>query len=369
MPTYQKRGKTYQYTISRYTDGKYDPIRKGGFKKKADAIAEAVDIEAKLKKGKKIHTKLEPISTYFQDWVSLYKGGFSKGTLSNYKYTLIYINDHFNNTPIQHIKKSDYQRFINYLSETYSKEVVNKVNSHIRACVKDAIDDGIIHVDFTRKVVLGGKDPKPEQEKIINYKDFQTLLKFLYEELIDSNRLVHYFILLAATSGMRFSELIALTRDDFNFQNNTITINKGRGYLTYDGEGEKKTKNITSNRVLDMDQRTMDMFNALFKRTPNNIHKLVFYNPSSKYKVYSNTGVNKALKNLLRNLTITPTISIHGMRHTHASVLLYKDISVDYVSKRLGHADIETTLKVYSHLIKERRIKDINNTKKLFEAM
>ncbi|MCT1577571.1 site-specific integrase [Oceanobacillus kimchii] len=369
MPTYQKRGKTYQYTISRYINGKYDPIRKGGFKKKSDAIAEAADIEARLKKGQTIHTKLEPVNEYFKNWVTLYKSEVSPGTKSLYNYSYEFINQHFGDMPLQHIRASDYQRFMNTLGKKYSKESVKKVNSHMRACVLDAIDDGVIHADFTRKAVLTGKDSKPEGEKIISYKDASKLKKEIIRCLQEEDRPVYYMILLALTSGMRYAEMIGLTRNDFNFTTNTITVNKTRGYLTYDGEGEKKTKNKTSNRIIDMDDETMKIFNSYFERTPNNILKLVFYNPASKYKIYSNTGVRKALRKLLISLDIDSSISIHGLRHTHASILLYKDVSVDYVSQRLGHADIDTTLKVYSHLINERRIKDIRKTKKVLEAM
>ncbi|RTX98910.1 site-specific integrase, partial [Staphylococcus saccharolyticus] len=41
------------------------------------------------------------------------------------------------------------------------------------------------------------------------------------------------------------------------------------------------------------------------------------------------------------------------LRHTHCSYLLAKGVSIQYISKRLGHADIHTTLKIYSHIIKE----------------
>lgn len=46
---------------------------------------------------------------------------------------------------------------------------------------------------------------------------------------------------------------------------------------------------------------------------------------------------------------------MHGLRHTHGSVLLYKRADVQYVSERLGHKDIETTLKRYAHLLKESK--------------
>ncbi|WP_245828854.1 tyrosine-type recombinase/integrase [Salipaludibacillus agaradhaerens] len=84
----------------------------------------------------------------------------------------------------------------------------------------------------------------------------------------------------------------------------------------------------------------MQHFKKLFKTTPTNIHQLVFYSPNSKYKVISNTNANKLLKKSLQDFDIAQ-ISIHGLRHTHASVILYKKVSIHYVSERLGHGDID----------------------------
>ncbi|MED4531495.1 tyrosine-type recombinase/integrase [Metabacillus fastidiosus] len=99
-----------------------------------------------------------------------------------------------------------------------------------------------------------------------------------------------------------------------------------------------------------------------------NLDQLVFYSPSSKYKVLSNTNANKLLKKLLNELKIH-SITVHGLRHTHGSILLYKKASIHYVSERLGHGDIETTLKVYTHVLKELRIEDEQLSMKTFEQM
>lgn len=184
----------------------------------------------------------------------------------------------------------------------------------------------------------------------------------------EEHRAVFYIILLALKSGMRFAEIIALQRKDFDFKSNTINICKTWGYTSSFEEGEKKTKTETSNRIIKMDKTLMNMFKKYFNETPENIHQLVFYNPSSKYKVFSNTGVNKALKKLLTDLNIDE-ISIHGLRHTHASILFYKGISVQYISERLGHADVDTTIRIYTHLIKELREEDEKNTMKILEAL
>lgn len=46
-------------------------------------------------------------------------------------------------------------------------------------------------------------------------------------------------------------------------------------------------------------------------------------------------------------------ISIHGLRHTHASLLLFAGVSIASVARRLGHASMTTTQKIYLHIIQE----------------
>ena len=70
----------------------------------------------------------------------------------------------------------------------------------------------------------------------------------------------------------------------------------------------------------------------------------------------SKTG-NSRLATLCRHANI-PTISIHGLRHTHASLLLFQGVSVLSVSQRLGHANVTTTQETYLHIIKELETKD-----------
>lgn len=349
-------------------NGEPSPIRKGGFRTKKDAQIAAAEVEDKLRKGISLHLKLEPINAYFKQWVDLYKSNVREGTLTNYKNTIRIVDEHFGATPIQHIKKSDYQLFINTLGKDKSLEYVKKINSHIRACVLDAVDEGLLHVDFTRKVVLVGLKPKNDSEKHLNYLESKRFNKYLLNKISEENRLVLYLLLLAFVSGMRFSEMIALERKDFNFNNGELTISKARGYSTNTGEGEQETKSTASERVIRINKKTMDVFKNHFDITPNNIYDLVFYSPSSKYKVISNTAVNKALKKILGELNIDP-ISIHGLRHTHASVSLYKGVSIQYISERLGHADVDITIRDYAHLIKEMKKRDEKKTLDIFEAI
>lgn len=363
MASFQKRGKTWQYTISRMVNGKSAPIRKGGFRTKAEAQAAAGEIEQQLRKGVTPHLKPEPFDTYFDEWLKLYKKDIKGNTLERYKNTAETIREHFAGIPIQSITKRSYQSFLNEYAKTHAKETTRKLNSHIRACVRDAIDEGVLRIDFTRGAVLSGEKPsKRPEEKHLNYFESKRLMKALESPV----ELSHYLILLGLTSGMRFGELVGLTRPDFNFERNEIRVNKTWGYTKKMHEGFGPTKNEKS-RIVKMSSQVMEIFRDLFEKTPDNIHRLVFYSPSSKYKVLSNGGANKTLEAILKRLNIDP-ISVHGLRHTHASILLYKRVSVYYVADRLGD-DVETINMYYAHIIKELRAEDEKSTVKIIEDM
>jgi integrase len=366
MASFTKRGKTWQYTVSHSVNGKSKPIRKGGFSTKKEAQVAAAEVEADLQKGIVPHLKPEPFDEYFEEWIGLYKTSISNNTRERYLNTLQTIKEHFEGKPIQEINKREYQSFLNGYGLTHAKATTRKLNTHIRACVKDAIDEGIIRTDFTRKVSIAGNVPtKKPEEKHLNYFESKRLLN----ELINGPAtFTHYLILLGLTSGMRFAEIVGLTRKDFDFKTNEIKVNKTWGYTKKMHEGFGPTKNDKSNRVIKMDGNTMKIFKELFDKVPENIHGLVFYSPQSKYKVLSNGAVNKSLKSILEKLNVEP-ISVHGLRHTHASILLYKRRSIYYVSERLGHGDFQTTLETYAHVVKELRAEDEQATIETFEKM
>ncbi|MFJ8103929.1 tyrosine-type recombinase/integrase [Lysinibacillus sp. NPDC096212] len=108
----------------------------------------------------------------------------------------------------------------------------------------------------------------------------------------------------------------------------------------------------------------MNEFKKLILAVPENENNLVFYR-QSVIKTVTNEGANKLLRKTLDALEIEH-ISIHGLRHTHASVLIYKGANIHSVSKRLGHSDIQifrysdiqTTLDHYSHVLKEMEERD-----------
>lgn len=360
MASITKRGKTYQYTVSRYTNGKYDPIRKGGFKSKKEAEVAALEVELQTKKNRTVIVKDKSFAMLFKEWINTYKNDIQDKTKRRYIAHQKLVEEYFKDMPVQAISKSDYQQFLNKYADKHAKESTRKLNTNIRACIKSAVEDGYIQKDFTNNAVIYGKvAAKKEEDKYIEYEEAKKLYKYLIEE--DKTYISHYLILLGLVSGMRFGELAGLTRNDFDFEENTITVTK-----SWNDEENRlgDTKNEQSKRTLLIDMRVMDKFQEWFSSTDE--RELIFSDPLEYYGVITNAAVNKAFKKILKQLGIKQ-ITMHGLRHTHGSMLLADGASVAYVSERLGHADIQTTNNIYSHVLKKLRAKEDRRAIHLFD--
>lgn len=77
-----------------------------------------------------------------------------------------------------------------------------------------------------------------------------------------------------------------------------------------------------------------------------------------KEKIFNST-VNEILARHCKKIGI-PVITVHGLRHTHASLLLFGGVSIASVAKRLGHSSMNTTEKTYLHIIQELENKDVD---------
>ncbi|AJD92068.1 hypothetical protein JMA_27510 [Jeotgalibacillus malaysiensis] len=358
MASIKKRGNSWSYSVSRYVDGKYAPIRKGGFKGEKEARLAAAKVELDLSEGIQESYEKQIFAEYFEQWVKDFKSNRAAPTLKRYANTLSWIKEHLGHIKIQDINKRLYQRLLNDYGKTHSKETLRKINTHIRACVKEAIDEGKIRTDFTRGVELHGQvKAKPDEEKYLNFDDAQKLLRYLYQHRDRSP--LYYLMILGLQTGMRYGELLGLKKRDFDFKNNIIAVRRSMDYQHGEGLGPVKGGR---ERDIEMDDWTMNLIRTeLFKQSVTSLDGMVFFNPRNKYGTYSNNAPNDILRRCQKKLGISPAITMHGLRHTHISILLYQRINVQYVSERAGHKDTTVTLNTYAHVLDEMRTRE--NTK------
>lgn len=105
-------------------------------------------------------------------------------------------------------------------------------------------------------------------------------------------------------------------------------------------------------RKIQIDWQLIIQFSELTKTLPP--EKPIFV----KGRVFNST-VNNALARHCASAEI-PVITVHGLRHTHASLLLFTGVSIASVARRLGHASMTTTQKTYLHISQELENKDID---------
>lgn len=285
---------------------------------------------------------------YYRNWIDVYKqGAVREVTLNKYHMTSLWVDRLAPDMKICDLNRLTYQRLINAYAELHERQTTMDFHHQLKGAILDAVDEGYLDKDPTRKVIIKGRQPRPKKEKYLNQFQLQTLITSLK---LESEISWEWFILLVAKTGMRFSEALALTPQDFDFRKQTVSVSK-----TWDYKGKGgflPTKNKSSVRKIPLDWQVSIQFAQLLKDLPSDQPIFV------RKKVYNST-VNHVLGRYCRRSQL-PVITIHGLRHTHASLLLFAGVSIASVARRLGHSSMTTTQKTYLHIIQELENKDID---------
>lgn len=285
---------------------------------------------------------------YYKKWVAVYKSGaIRKVTLDKYLMTQKWLEKLIPDLQIYEMTRIVYQQIINDYAIYHERQTTMDFHHQLKGAILDAVDEGLIDRDPTRKIIIKGKTPAPKKIKYLNQFELHLLLTNLN---LGTEISWEWFILLVAKTGMRFSEALALTPKDFDFAHQVLSVNK-----TWDYKGKGgflPTKNKSSVRKIQIDWQTVIRFSELIKGLPENEPIFV------KGQVYNST-VNTVLSRCCHKAKV-PEITVHGLRHTHASLLLFAGVSTASVARRLGHASMTTTQKTYLHIIQELENKDID---------
>jgi integrase len=296
---------------------------------------------------KKYSTKL--FYKYYLDWIHIYKdNAVRQVTLDKYYLVQKRLKELAPDLHMNELNRRNYQQILNLYARNHEKTTTLDFHHHLKASLFDAVDDGLLKGDPTRRAIIKGCSPSEKKIKYLNLFDLQKLLRSLN---LNSELNWDWFFLLIAKTGLRFAEALALTKEDFDFEKQRIIINKSWNYKEKVGHFQP-TKNESSNRTVMVDWQLMQQFQSLIRSKEDD--QLIFFDKNQR--VYNST-LNQKLATYCEKLDI-PIISIHGLRHTHASLLLYEGVSIASVAKRLGHSNTTTTQETYIHIIRELENKD-----------
>lgn len=371
IKSYTKKGKTYYkfqiYVGKNEVTGSSKYIRKSGFSSYDLANEVYEEITDGIKKGTykvktQKHYKVEDIT---KRWLKYYKTTVKEST---YNQTDRIINNHiltlFGSTYVDKLTVDKCEKAVCQ----WQKEAPISFKRFIR--YTNNILDYAVNLEIIdknpMKRVIRPKTKKQHKE----FNDFYSkdeLLKFLDCCKKSESLKVYLFFHLLAFTGMRKGEALALTWEDVNFKNSTLSINKG---LTLGIDFKKKIdtpKTINSIRTIDLTPQTIELLKQWKQEQLKELFKLGFNGLDNKQIIFQNVdnGLLSPSKPTQWNNRICKNndlrkIKIHGFRHTHASLLFEANVPMEAVKDRLGHSSITTTMDVYTHVTQNKKQETAN---------
>ncbi len=148
-------------------------------------------------------------------------------------------------------------------------------------------------------------------------------------------------------TGMRIGEATALNWSDIDFELGTVQISKNLIYKNRENYYLSDPKTSASNRTIALDQHTLSVLKQwqFLQSQATHTDFVLSYNqfPTTKGTIAKSISRHAKMANIHR-------ITVHALRHSHASLLISMNVSPNLIKERLGHEDIKTTLVTYGHL-------------------
>lgn len=333
MPTYKDKERGTWYASFYYTDwqGRRRLKKKRGFLRQKDAKAFEEEF---------LRTKARSCDMAFGSMVEIYfddmKGRLKANTLKNKRYLVdAKILPFFRELPLNEITPAHVRKWqSDLLAEGLAPTYIKTINNQISAIFNYAVRYYGLQVNPAR--LAGGVGKKNADEM-----NFWTVEQFtaVHEKVRKLPARTGLSVLF--WTGLRIGELLALTPRDLDLDAGTLSVSKS--FQSIDGEEViTEPKTPKSRRVVPVPSKLAaelrEYMAALYDVGPDDrlFPFTKHYFRREMLKASEEAGVER--------------IRLHDLRHSHASLLIHLGCPVLLVSERLGHEDVQTTLRTYGHL-------------------
>lgn len=141
----------------------------------------------------------ELFSDYYQRWIEVYKQDAVRSvTMGKYRMTYKWLTRLVPDLRLRDLDRTSYQQLLNAYAVEHERQTVMDFHHQLKGAILDAVDEGYIPRDPTRKAVIKGKAPRSKKVKYLNQFQLQTLLASLH---LENQVNWDYFILLVAKWG------------------------------------------------------------------------------------------------------------------------------------------------------------------------
>ncbi len=372
-PGIRKRGNTYEFNVSAGYDGAGKHIRhygtftapEGASESKADRLAmEAyVEFACKARGNKSFGENMRfnhLCEIYFKEYAP---NKLKRVAIENYKSNVKnHIAPVFGNRKLKDIETSDVSAFLTGLK--CKPLTANKIKIVFHSILKYAVSQKYINKNPCSGAIWKESTEREygRIENVLNLQQSQKLMA-LTEEYSVFNTIIRLLLL----SGMRSGECLGLRWRSINFQNKTIFIDKTLSYA--ENEWFLSTpKTERSTRTIAIDDKTIEILKKHKEEQDKQKEivgaawqhpELVFTSCTGNWYDRSllNDQFRRFVKKHREELNLEHNLTIHGLRHTNAALLLFAGEDIENISAHLGHASADITSRVYAHMYAEVKVR------------
>lgn len=333
----------YKCIVSRKYDG--TPVYKSFYSKKskADARAKAEAYKVSLATEKNSKEQMT-----FHKWLDIFLESQKSKVKSN-TYTIKYygiiknhIRQYFHDVPLDSIKKSDIEDYMNSLD--FAKSTMKNHINCLSRIFSEAVDNGYIDYNPCRNIkVVGTKSGVVKK----TYTADQAELVLAYSRIHIYGLPVHLML----SYGLSRSEMLGIKYEDVDFDNLTISINKAvtSGNRFESGSIESSTKNKYRNREIAISQETADFIKEQCQHGyisfPNRDKTPCVETFRFRYEKF----MKDMQKHYAEQGIDIPVLTPHELRHTRASIWVNSGKNLFAIAQQLGWSDLSMLRKVYGH--------------------
>lgn len=367
--TSKKAEKGYTWTV--YIDyedsyGVKQRYTKGGFQEKSEALNHGIEKQQELKQGIEIKLKDKTFSEVYLEYMDV-EGKFKYTHNTMITYDSIYVNhikDGIGNAKMRNLSYKALQEYFNGICDE-GMGTTTGIKRIFCVTFKYALRVGYINSNPMLMVTVRGKKSERKQDDIITFEQLEEMVKILCT--VDEKKrnyvpFTHYsfciFLYLSYFLGTRKAETLAITKQDVDFENNTISINKQLVYHGFKKEEyycTDKMKTKSSRAILPMCDKLKEILQKWYKKNP---YDLLCCDEYGDYIVP--TDCCRLCKESAKKIGID--FHPHSLRHTYISNLVLSGVDVKTVSELARHSNTSTTLDIYAQTTFEKKQEAINCT-------
>lgn len=340
----------------------------------AEVDRKVFDIKLQLKKGIDVIAQRRTFDFWGQSWLKSKKDVVSNGRYVSLASKLSYFEPVFN-MPLIEITTFDLQECLNahcdlaFATLKEARQVVSNV-------FELAIANRVTEYNPAEYLTLPVKSSQVTVRR--------TLTEIEQRMIIETPHRAQRIAMILLFAGLRRGELIPLTWNDISFQNKTITVNKAVEIVNNHPIIKGITKTKAGMRCIDIPDILVEFLKLEYQKDKNisdkfSIDSLVCPTAHGKlmtasawrsvwnsYMLELDLKYGKNKKDNISKYAPKPhfcsidTFSAHNLRHTYASILYKAGVDILTAKEQLGHADVKTTLNIYTHLDKQFKRKSMN---------